>query len=264
MQAGIALIKLGDLLGNPNFPNLGKAADAHAKYQVALSTFRRLDAAAPTNPRVRRYLGITLERIGTLHEQASRWSEATAAYQESFEIRKALASTEPSHNDIQRDSRSRYEKLGNIQRQTGNPAAAAVNYRDALGQFERLAKLRSLRTRSRRGSVAISREKLSGVVESLGRHTEALDLMRAALAHASRACRPRPGKRPGPLRLRARGGRSRRPDPPAGRTGARRRHRARCGRRVSRRAPRCGRRDRTRVRRMPTFERLAVKVRPCG
>ena len=112
VQAGIAQIKLGDLLGNPNFPNLGKAADAHAKYQVALSTFRRLDAAAPTNPRVRRYLGLTLERIGTLHEQASRWAEATAAYQESFEIRKALASTETSHNDIQRDLAIALRKAG--------------------------------------------------------------------------------------------------------------------------------------------------------
>jgi serine/threonine protein kinase/tetratricopeptide (TPR) repeat protein len=181
VQVGVAQIKLGDLLGNPNFPNLGKAADAHAKYQVALSTFRRLDATAPTNPRVRRYLGLTLERIGTLHEQASRWAEATGAYQESFEIRKALASTETSHNDIQRDLAIALEKLGNIQRQTGNPAAAAVSYRDALAQFERLAKLDPSNAFAAR-TVAISREKLSGVVQSLGRNSEAVPLMRAAFA----------------------------------------------------------------------------------
>jgi serine/threonine protein kinase/tetratricopeptide (TPR) repeat protein len=181
VQAGIASIKLGDLLGNPNFPNLGKAADAHAKYQVALGMFRRLDAVAPTNPRVRRYLGLTLERIGTLHELASRWPEATAAYQESFEIRKMLASTEASHNDIQRDYAVAYEKLGNIQRLTGNPAAAAVSYRDALGQFERLAKGDPSDAFAAR-SVAISREKLSGVEQSLGRMSEAVSLMRAALA----------------------------------------------------------------------------------
>jgi eukaryotic-like serine/threonine-protein kinase len=180
VQAGIALIKLGDLLGNPNFPNLDKAADAHAKYQVALGMFQRLEAEAPTNARVRRYLGITLERIGTLHELASRWPEAAEAYQKSFEIRKALASTEASHNDIQRDYAVAYEKLGNVQRMTGNPAAAAVNYRDALAQFERLAKGDPSDAFAAR-SVAISREKLSGVELSLGRHTDAVGLMRTAL-----------------------------------------------------------------------------------
>jgi len=180
VQTGIAQIKLGDLLGNPNFPNLGNAADALAKYQVALGTFRRLDQVAPTNPRVRRYLGLTLERIGTLHEHASRWPEATAVYQESFEIRKALAATETTHQDIQRDLAIAHEKLGNIQGLTGHPAAAAVSYRDALAQFERLAKLDPSNAFAAR-TVAISREKLSGVVESLGRTGEALTLMRAAL-----------------------------------------------------------------------------------
>jgi eukaryotic-like serine/threonine-protein kinase len=189
LQAGIAYIKLGDLVGNPNFPNLGRAADAVREYHLALDTLRRLDAAAPGNAQVRRYVGLTLERMGTLHEAARRWPEAAAAYQESFDIRRALAEREPLHNNIQRDLAIAYEKLGNVQRFTAHPAEAVASYRAALAQFTRLAQADPSNANGAR-TVAISRERLAEAVEETGGGDEAVSLLREALAaHRTLAAR---------------------------------------------------------------------------
>jgi serine/threonine protein kinase/tetratricopeptide (TPR) repeat protein len=189
LQAGIAHIKLGDLVGNPNFPNLGRAADAAREYQVALDLLRRLDASAPDHAQVRRYVGLTLERVGTLHEAARRWPEATTAYRESFEIRRALAEREPLHNNIQRDLAIAYEKLGNVQRVAAHPADAVASYRAALAQFTRLAQADPSNTNAAR-TVAISREKLAETIEEIGGGDEAASLLRDALAtHRTLAAR---------------------------------------------------------------------------
>ncbi len=58
VAVGVAPIKLGDLLGNPNFENLGRAGSANLAYAQALATFRSLDRGTPNDLRVRRYLGI--------------------------------------------------------------------------------------------------------------------------------------------------------------------------------------------------------------
>jgi tetratricopeptide (TPR) repeat protein len=189
LQAGIAHIKLGDLVGNPNFPNLRRPDDAAREYQVALDALRRLDADAPGNAQVRRYVGLTLERIGTLHESARRWPEATAVYRESFAIRRALAEREPLHNDIQRDLAIAYEKLGNVQRFTGHPTEAVASYRAALAQFTRLARADPSNTNAAR-TVAISREKLADTIEEIHASDEAVSLLREALlTHRTLAAR---------------------------------------------------------------------------
>jgi serine/threonine protein kinase len=189
LQAAVAQIKLGDLLGNPNFPNLGRAADADARYAVALTALRALSAEAGADARVRRYHGLTLERIGTLREQAGRWAEAAAAYRASFDIRQALAASEPLHMDIQRDAAIAYEKLGNIERFMNNAPAAAKNYRGALARFERLAAADPSNASGAR-TVAISQEKLAAALIELRQMAEARTLLASSLsAHRALAAR---------------------------------------------------------------------------
>jgi non-specific serine/threonine protein kinase/serine/threonine-protein kinase len=189
LQAAIAQIKLGDLLGNPNLPNLGRTADADARYAVALASLRALSAEASTDVRVRRYHGLTLERIGTLREQAKRWDDAAAAYRASFDIRQALAAAEPSHMNIQRDAAIAYEKLGNVELFMRNAPAAEKSYRGALARFERLlAGDPSNATAAR--TVAISQEKLAEALTQLRQLAEARTLLAAALAgHRTLAAR---------------------------------------------------------------------------
>jgi non-specific serine/threonine protein kinase/serine/threonine-protein kinase len=180
VAVGLASIKLGDLLGNPNFENLGRAGSANLAYAKALDTFRQLDRASGTEVRVRRLLGLTLERIGTMHEDAKQWIDAATAYQESFEIRRGLAEREPTHRDIQRDLGIAHEKVANVLMAQGNPGGAVAQQRQALAVFERLAGADPTDANAAR-TVAISRENLADALRQGGSVAEALDLYRKAL-----------------------------------------------------------------------------------
>jgi len=180
LEAGIAHLKLGDLLGNPNFENLGRAEDARGAYERALATFRRLQSEAPDDWRMRRFVGVTLERQGTLYEQARDWDTAEQAYQESYEVRNALAAARPSHRDVVRDLGVALEKLGNVRRARSGAAAAVPSYREALSVFEQLARVDPSDANAAR-TVAISREKLGGAVRETGERTEAIRMLESAL-----------------------------------------------------------------------------------
>jgi len=180
LEAGIASIKLGDLLGNPNFENLGRAGSASLAYAKALEAFRALDRDASSDVRVRRFLGLTFERIGTMHEAAEQWGDAATAYQQSFEIRSALAQKEPTHRDIQRDLGIAHEKVANVLQAQGNGAAAVAEQRQALAVFERLAGADPSDVNAQR-TVAVSRENLAEALRTTGGVAEAVDLYRKAL-----------------------------------------------------------------------------------
>ena len=180
VAVGVAAIKLGDLLGNPNFENLGRSGTANIAYQKALETFRRLDQDAHGDVAIRRYLGLALERIGTMHEDARQWADAAAAYQESFGIRRDLAARQPTHRDIQRDLGIAHEKLGNVHLAQSGASAAVSEYREALAVFEGLAGADPTDVNAGR-TVAISRENLADALRKDGSVTEALDLYRKAL-----------------------------------------------------------------------------------
>jgi len=181
IEAGIAVVKLGDLLGNPNLPNLGRSAEAAREFAAALTAFQRLDVKAPNDVRVQRFLGLTLERIGTLHETAARWPEAEAAYRRSFDLRRALAAREPTHRNIQRDLGIAFEKLGKVERATKGSGAGVENLRGALAQFERLAAADPADANAAR-TVAVSREVLALALRDAGAGAEARALLEAALS----------------------------------------------------------------------------------
>jgi non-specific serine/threonine protein kinase/serine/threonine-protein kinase len=181
LQAAIAELKLGDLLGNPNLPNLRRPDEARARYDAVLTDLRALAAAAPEDARVGRYLGILLERIGTMHELRRDWPAAATAYQESFVIRKAVAAKTPGQVEAQRDLAIAYEKLANVQFAQGEASAAEASYRGALSQFDRLAQVDPSNAIAAR-SAAISRERLASTVSSLGRRQDAIALLDTALA----------------------------------------------------------------------------------
>jgi non-specific serine/threonine protein kinase/serine/threonine-protein kinase len=180
MAVGVASIKLGDLLGNPNFENLGRAGSANLAYAKALETFRQLDQATPADIHVRRYLGVTLERIGTMYEDAMQWTDAATAYQESFEIRRGLAEREPTHRDIQRDLGIAHEKVAKVLLAQDNTAGAVAEQRQALAVFERLAGADPTDANAAR-TVAVSRKNLGDALRKSGGITEAVDLYRRAL-----------------------------------------------------------------------------------
>ncbi|MEZ5418017.1 MAG: serine/threonine-protein kinase [Vicinamibacterales bacterium] len=181
IEAAIGVVKVGDLLGNPNLPNLGRTEEAAGLFAQALAAFRELDRQAPGDLRIQRFIGLSLERIGTLHETAGRWDEADAAYRESFDIRQALATREPAHRNIQRDLAIAYEKLGKVAQARGAAGDGLGQLRNALAQFERLAAADPADANAAR-SVAVSREVLGTALLEASDRAGARALFDAALA----------------------------------------------------------------------------------
>ncbi|MGQ0732859.1 MAG: protein kinase domain-containing protein [Acidobacteriota bacterium] len=178
-QAAVGELKMGDLQGNPNLPNLNRRAEAKASYARALSMLHALGEVS-NQVNVQRYLGLIYERIGTMAELEAEWASARAAYQQSFAYRETLARAEPMHTDIQRDLAIAFEKLGNVELAETHVTRAVASYRGALAQFERLAHADPSNVIAIR-SVAISQERLAGSLSVLGERNEAVDLLAAAL-----------------------------------------------------------------------------------
>jgi non-specific serine/threonine protein kinase/serine/threonine-protein kinase len=134
----VSHIKLGDMLGNPVFPNRGDPSGAMTAYQNALRMVEALPPAARMNSRVRRYTSILHERIGEIHMLGERYGPAMAAYQSSFELRQQLLRENPTNRDALRDMGVAHEKICGMLIATGEASRAGPSCRQALEVYERL------------------------------------------------------------------------------------------------------------------------------
>ena len=167
LQAVIGQIKLGDLLGNPNLPNLGRPDAAMARYDAALATLRPLLAAAPGDQRstpLRRAHARThrLDPPTGVAMVGSRGGVPRIVHHPRgagcIGSRSCRHSARPGH---------RLREACQRRAAGGTPRAAATYARGALARFERLANLDPANANAAR-SVAISREHLADMLLDLG------------------------------------------------------------------------------------------------
>jgi eukaryotic-like serine/threonine-protein kinase len=151
----ISLLKMGDLLGNPNYPNRGKADEALDVYMESKEILLAVRASNPQNAQVVRPLGLIFERIGTMHESRRDFDNALVSFRESMELRIRYAELNPANTDAIRDQAVAYEKMGLMYRQAGNLDAALDHYQKSFEIFKWLAETdpRNLQARQ---SLAIS------------------------------------------------------------------------------------------------------------
>jgi serine/threonine protein kinase len=185
-SAGISYIKTGDVLGNPNFPNLGDAAAALTNYRSSLEIWQALEKADSSNQKVRRFLGMVHERIGTILESTKNFAEALDNYRESLPIREELAAANPSDTDAVREVAIGYEKIGNVLAQTNQLDAALENRHKSLDIFQRLATADRQNVQAQQ-SLAISQMHLADLLgdpdmPNLRRRAGALEAYQRALA----------------------------------------------------------------------------------
>jgi tetratricopeptide (TPR) repeat protein len=176
---------LGDVLGNPNFPNAGDPVTASTEYLAASQILESLQAAGATDERSRRLLGIVYERIGTMQEAERNFEEALNTYRKSLTIREALASDFPNHTDAVRDAAIAHEKIGNAMTALGDLNAALESRRKSLHIFQDLARSDVKNVQAQR-SVAISYTHLGDLLgnselPNLGKLNDALENYRKAL-----------------------------------------------------------------------------------
>jgi len=138
LSVAISQLKVGDILGNPNFVNAGDQSGAMESYQVTRAILENLHTADASNSRVRRFLGMIHERLGTMSELRNDSAGALAEYQKSAEMRVPLAAEYPNDSTVLRDAAIAYEKIGNALAGQGDLEAALENRSKSLAIFRSL------------------------------------------------------------------------------------------------------------------------------
>ena len=167
LNVAIEQLKLGDILGNPNFTNLGDSAGAMASYLAASGLLERLYSGGATDPKTRRFLGMIHERIGSLLELQHDGPGALEAYRRSAEIRLPLAAEFPNDTSMVRDGAVAFEKLGLALAASHDLEAAFENGRKALIMFETLLAADPQNTNAQH-SLAVSNIHLGDLLSTAG------------------------------------------------------------------------------------------------
>jgi eukaryotic-like serine/threonine-protein kinase len=181
----ISYVKMGDVLGNSNFPNSGDQAGAMKSYRSSWAILQSLDKANPNDGETRRYLGLIHERIGTMLEQEGRMAEALDSYRESQGIREELIASHPENADAARNAAVAHEKMGNVMTALGDLGGALESRTKSLEIFKRIAGDDPRDARAQQ-SLAISYAHLGDLLgdvtgPNMGRLPEALENYRKAL-----------------------------------------------------------------------------------
>jgi non-specific serine/threonine protein kinase/serine/threonine-protein kinase len=175
----ISLVKMGDLAGNPSFPNLGRPDEAVGFYRRSAALLDELAAAYPQDVGVRRYRGLVGERMGTVLLSEGDLEGATGAFRESSEVRQALADELPGNTEMQRDVAVASEKLAEVLLERGRPHEALEEVSRSFAIFRDLAAA-DPRNASARRSLAISHQKMADALERTGRPAAATAELRAS------------------------------------------------------------------------------------
>jgi predicted Ser/Thr protein kinase/tetratricopeptide (TPR) repeat protein len=138
LPVAISHIKLGDVLGNPSFPNADDQEGAMSSYQRALLLLSRLPPGGPQDGNVRRYIALTHERIGEMHMLADRHDEAMTSFEASFAVREALAKENPINRNAVRDLGVAHEKICMVLHLRGDSRAAVPRCRQTVEVYNRL------------------------------------------------------------------------------------------------------------------------------
>ncbi|MEP7071298.1 MAG: protein kinase, partial [Verrucomicrobiota bacterium] len=138
ISEAISHIKVGDVLGNPDFPNAGKPQEALAQYQIAADMLNAVRHADPAESKSARMLGIVHERIGTMKIQQRDLDGALAAYRRSLDIRENLVNQNSTDTQCARDVGVAHEKIANGLVERGELVPALEERRKSLAIFQNL------------------------------------------------------------------------------------------------------------------------------
>jgi tetratricopeptide (TPR) repeat protein len=136
LASGVSSIKLGDALGNPDFPNTGDRQAALREYQRALPLFQGLPESQVA-PRLR-FLGVVHERLGRIHEALDDRATALTHYRTSLEYRQAHVTAQPADTEALRNVGIAHEKIAGMLAASGDAPGALASYRTALGRYDAL------------------------------------------------------------------------------------------------------------------------------
>ncbi|NBC25444.1 MAG: protein kinase [Bacteroidetes bacterium] len=132
----VSLLKLGDLMGHPNFQNLGMPDSSLTLYKSAESILDRLYQRPEKSTRVVRYNGLIHERIGVIYEQLRQTESSIEHFEKSMEMREEFIELDPMNYNAIRDKAVSLENLAKVYLTTGNLAEAEKRFEESFQTFK--------------------------------------------------------------------------------------------------------------------------------
>lgn len=171
-------LKLGDLLGNPNLPNLGERAGATREYHYALGLLGAVPPDSASDWATRRLEALVHERLGAVMNAEGRRAAGVAELERALAIREGLVRERSASVDAQRDLAVTHQVLCEARLGAGMSGRALTDCRRAVAMYESLWAADS---RNAQGlhDLALGRLSLHKVLVARGELGSALDLLDA-------------------------------------------------------------------------------------
>ena len=180
-----AYLKVGDVQGRPNFPNLGDATGALESYRKALRFCERLVAAEPVDAELKSEVAATYTRIGEVLRNGGNLNAAVESNRKAVAVMEDVAA-HTNKADVREALALSYVTLGDV---LGNPYTA--NLGDVNGALEKYRHALAIREKimteepgnpERRRWAAVSHQRLGNMLQTIKNPAGALEHYRKALA----------------------------------------------------------------------------------
>ena len=188
-QLGTAHHKVGNVLGNPNYPNVGDHAAALTEMQHSVAVFERAAARYPDNALFKRNLAVARSNVADILMALGRRADAMAQEQRALETYEAQAREDPTNAAAKNDLAIAHFKAAEMLDGDGRPREALAALERGAAIQDQLAASDPTNMRARR-EVATNhsmRGKLQaklGDRSALSSHASAIELCRDLAARS--------------------------------------------------------------------------------
>jgi non-specific serine/threonine protein kinase/serine/threonine-protein kinase len=183
-QLGVAYSKLGNQLGNPNYPNVGNPAGALEQLERSAGTFEKALIAHPTNAIFRRNLAIAHSNIADVLTALERPGDALARQRLALAAFEAQSAADPANAAARNDVAISLSKIAEMMDAAGRSAEAVPQFERALAIHVAMAAADpandslTLELASDYNRLATSQAKLGMRDAALANHTRAVTMSR--------------------------------------------------------------------------------------
>jgi eukaryotic-like serine/threonine-protein kinase len=121
-------IKVGDILGNPNMPNIGDTNQAIASYGKSLGILQRLLLHNPEDAKLKGLLMRVYQKLGDAQTVRGQSGDPLLSYGKALEIAQTVARKDPENEMAQTNLLRIYQRIGYIQQMKGETDDALQSY----------------------------------------------------------------------------------------------------------------------------------------
>ena len=187
-QLGTSYHKLGNSLGNPNYPNIGDASGALEQLEHATEAFARAAAAQPSNAMLQRNLAIVNSNKSDVLRALGRADEALARQRDAQDAFRKLAEADPSNVTAWNDLAISLSKIAEMLDTSGRSNDALPEYQAALDIHLKLSAgdplnaALKLEVASDHNRLATAQARVGRRADALVNHAKALEIVQALRA----------------------------------------------------------------------------------